>query len=125
MAGGSPHAQLPPLGLAAPQLMTFSQLPVADTQASHLPQGTAAMGIAVLVTPNSPSALGTSIPILLEQPLYPETLGAASAKPETPGVPRDRDKQGAEPRGCAPAVINQHVSFQRVTVQHSRGVLDS
>lgn len=95
-AEGSSHAPLPPLGPLAPQLMTFSQLPVADMQDLHLPQGTAVIGTAVLSTPSSPSALGTSIPVLLEQPLYPETPDAASAKPETQTVPRDIDKWGVE-----------------------------
>ena len=93
-AAGSPHAQLPRLGLLAPQLTTSSQRPAADMQDPHLPQGTAAMGTAVLAAPNSPSALGTSILILLEQLLYPKTLGAACAKPETQTVPGDRDKWG-------------------------------
>lgn len=34
--------------------------------------------------------------MLMEQLLYPETMGAASAKPETQTVPGDRDKWGVE-----------------------------
>lgn len=74
--------------------MTFSQRPAADTQELHLPQGTAAMGTAVLAAPNSLSAPEIFILVWQEQPLYPETLSAASAKPETQRVPGD--KQSAE-----------------------------
>ena len=74
--------------------MTLSQRLAADMQDLHLPKGTAAMGTAILAAPNSLSALGMLILVPLEEPLYPETLGAPSAKPETPTVPRDtRDKQ--------------------------------
>lgn len=112
--------------LPTPQLMTFSQRPVADTQDPHLPQGTAATGTAVLAAPNSLSALGISTLVRQEQPLYPETLSAASAKPENSNSSwRQTVQRTAETRGCAPAVINQHVSFHWVTVQHGRGALDS
>lgn len=50
------------------------------------------MGTAILAAPNGLSALGTSTLILLEQFLYPKTLGAASAKPETQPAPEDKDK---------------------------------
>lgn len=107
--------------LPTPQLMTFSQRPAADTQDLHLPQGTAAMGTAVLAAPNSLSALGIFILVWQEQPLYPETLSAASAKPETQRAPGDKQCRELQRSGVVP----QHVSFHWVTVQRGRGALDS